>query len=389
MSWWTETRLVAGRELREAFRRRSLWIVFAVLFLASSVAMILPDVLSGGSTRYVVAVQRDVSAATAPAFVRELRAGAAHLDAKVELRPVSSEPRARSLVDDGHVDVAIVDGGHPTIVVRSGEHDTLVALVRQAFGDSALTQQLRESGLDAATVDRILTAPNVHVDQIAGDDSDRRAVGAVLSLVVYLLLLLLVMQVASGVAIEKANRISEVLLAVVRPTALFFGKVVGVGLVGLAGLVVGGIPVAVKAVASGDLPAGLGSAVAGGLPWMLLGLVLYLTTAGALGALVERQEEVGSVLMPLSLLLIATYVVAQSAADGGFGSVLAIFPYTSPIVMPVRLALGDASVGEIVASLAVGVVTVAFVLRLGAAVYRRGIVHTGRRLHLGEVLRTG
>jgi ABC-2 type transport system permease protein len=195
--------------------------------------------------------------------------------------------------------------------------------------------------------------------------------------------------VASGVAIEKANRISEVLLAVVRPTALFFGKVVGVGLAGLAGLAVGGIPVAVKAVASGDLPAGLGSAVAGGLPWMLLGLVLYLTTAGALGALVERQEEVGSVLMPLSLLLIATYVVAQSAAGGGFGSVLAIFPYTSPIVMPVRLALGDASAGEIVASLAVGVVTVAFALRLGAAVYRRGIVHTGRRLHLGEVLRTG
>jgi ABC-2 type transport system permease protein len=144
----------------------------------------------------------------------------------------------------------------------------------------------------------------------------------------------------------------------------------------------------VKALTSGDIPAGLGPAIAGGLPWMLLGIVLYLTTAGALGALVERQEEVGSVIAPLSLLLIGTYVLAQSSADGSFGSFLAVFPYTSPIVMPARLALGDASVGEIVASLAIGVVTVVFVLRLGAAVYRRGIVHTGRRMRLGEVLRT-
>ncbi|HEY3670038.1 MAG TPA: hypothetical protein VGN51_03820 [Acidimicrobiia bacterium] len=51
-------------------------------------------------------------------------------------------------------------------------------------------------------------------------------------------------------------------------------------------------------------------------------------------------------------------------------------------------ALGDASAGEIVASFVVGIVTVLFVLRLGAAVYRRGIVRTGRRLRLGEVLRT-
>ena len=56
--------------------------------------------------------------------------------------------------------------------------------------------------------------------------------------------------------------------------------------------------------------------------------------------------------------------------------------------MPARLALGDASAGEIVASLIVGFATVVLVLRLGAAIYQRGIVHTGRRLRLGEVLRT-
>ena len=223
---------------------------------------------------------------------------------------------------------------------------------------------------------------------VAADDSDRRASAAIVSLVLYLVLLMLMIQAANGVAIEKANRISEVLLAVVKPTSLFFGKVVGVGLVGLAGLAVVAIPVAVKASAGGDLPTGLGAAIAGGLPWTVLGLVLFLTTAGALGALVERQEEVGSVLTPLSLLLVGTYVLAQGASEGAFGAVLAIFPFTSPIVMPTRLALGDASAGEIVVSLIVLLATVVLVLRLGAAIYQRGIVHTGRRLRLGEVLRT-
>jgi ABC-2 type transport system permease protein len=388
VTWLQATRLVAGRELREAFRRKSLWIVFAILFIGSSVAMILPDVLDSGRTRYDVAVTAGGSQAASTTFESDLRNLAGNLDTSVAFRSVDDRARARKLVDDGTVDLAVVGSTPPVVIVRAGENDTLVALVRQALASRSLVQQLENVGLDQSTIDQVLRAPAPRVVEVAADDSDRRASAAILSLVLYLVLLLLMIQAANGVAIEKANRISEVLLAVVKPTALFFGKVVGVGLVGLAGLAAGAIPVMVKAVAGGDLPAGLGPAILGGLPWMILGLVLYLTTAGALGALIERQEEAGSVLTPLSLLLIGTYVLAQSSADGSFGAVLAIFPFTSPIVMPARIALGVASTAEIVASLAVGVVTVLFVVRLGAAIYRRGIVHTGRRLHLGEVLRS-
>ena len=224
----------------------------------------------------------------------------------------------------------------------------------------------------------------VNVD---ADQGERRANAFVLSLVVYLVLLLLMSQAASGVAIEKANRISEVLLAVVKPGALLFGKVIGVGIVGLAGILVAALPVVVKAVVSGGLPAGLGPAVAATVVWFVLGLAVYLTIAGSLGALVERQEEAGSVIAPLSLLLVATYVFAQSAAANGFGTFLAVFPLTSPIVMPARIALGNASGAEMAVSLLVGLVTVALMVRLGGAIYRRGIVHTGRRLRLREALR--
>ncbi len=60
MSVLGSTGLVAGRELRETFRRRSFWIVLGVMFIASCAAMILPDVLSDDSNpKYTVAVIGD------------------------------------------------------------------------------------------------------------------------------------------------------------------------------------------------------------------------------------------------------------------------------------------------------------------------------------------
>jgi ABC-2 type transport system permease protein len=179
-----------------------------------------------------------------------------------------------------------------------------------------------------------------------------------------------------------------VLLAIVRPAPLLFGKVIGVGLIGLFTLVAGVIPVLVKLVIGGDLPAGLPAGLLAGAAWFVLGTALYLTVAGALGALVERQEEAGSAVAPLSIVLIGSYLVGQSASATSLGAVLSVLPLTSTLVMPSRIAIGAASPGAIVLSLVLGVAAVVVAVRIGAGVYRRAIVRTGRRLKLGEVLRT-
>lgn len=376
------TWLVVERELREALRRRSFWLIAGIALLASSAGMILPEVIGNdGPTRYEVAL---VDAT--PSLAAALHATADALGVEVLLDDVATASAAEAAVDAGDADVAAVVAEEPVVVVRAGEHEQLVGIVRQALAADALSGELVDAGVAPEDVDDVLAAPAVRLRELDVDEASRRGVAAIVATVLYLLLLLLMVQVANGTAIEKSNRISEVLLAIVRPGALLFGKVIGVGLIGLATLACAAAPVVVKVVVGGDVPAGLGGVLASGGAWFLLGLALYLTLAGALGALVERQEEAGTVTSPLSVLLIGAFVIGQNAAGTPLGAVLAVVPLTSPLVMPARIAVGEATGVEIALSLSLGVVAVAFVLRAGAVVYRRAIVRTGSRLRLRDVL---
>jgi ABC-2 type transport system permease protein len=105
------------------------------------------------------------------------------------------------------------------------------------------------------------------------------------------------------------------------------------------------------------------------------------------GALVERQEEAGSAVSPLMFVLIGTFVVMQGGANTQLGAVLAYVPFSSPLVVPARLAIGASSPVEVVGSLVIGLAAILLATRFGAVVYARGIVRTGRRLKLREVLR--
>jgi ABC-2 type transport system permease protein len=123
--------------------------------------------------------------------------------------------------------------------------------------------------------------------------------------------------------------------------------------------------------------------------WFVLGLAFYLVIAAALGAMVERQEEAGTVITPLTLILVATFIIAQGEADTRVGMLLSYIPLTSPIVMPIRIALGESNPFEWVVSCVILVISILLVARVGSRVYARAIVHTGRRLKLRDLMGAG
>ena len=374
--------LVVGRELREATRRKTFWIVIGVALLASTAAVTLPAVLGDSRTTYdVVVVSGD------QALHDELIDTGRVLDADIELTTTSSVDEARRAVDDGKASIAVLGGDRPSIVVKAGENEQIVALAQQVLARRIQAAGLMAAGLSPSQVATAMAQPAVPVDERKADSESRRGSASIISIALYLILLMLTIQVANGTAIEKANRISEVLLAIVRPAPLLFGKVIAVGLVGFLTLAAGVAPVLIKLSVGGDLPAGLPSAIGAGAAWFVLGAALYLTIAGALGALVERQEEAGSAAAPLSIILVGSYLVGLSAPDSSLGAVLAVLPLTSTLVMPSRIAMGVASPASIIASLVLASIAVVLAVRVGAGVYRRAIVRTGRRVKLKDVLR--
>jgi ABC-2 type transport system permease protein len=381
---WPAVRLVAEREIRQVLRGKTFWIVAGLLLVGSIAVTVLPEVLDGDDRpTYEVAV-----VAGTPELATSLESAVAAIDGDLELVDADDLAAARRLVTADQVDVAVVPGPGARVVVQAGEAERLVGAVRQALGSAALLDGLDDAGLSAAQIDDLLATPPVQVQELDAERADRRGAAFLLSLAMYLLLLMLMMSVANGTAVEKSNRVSEVLLAIVRPGSLLFGKVLGVGITGLFTLLFGAGPFLVKLAVGGDLPEGLGGALLGGAVWFLLGIALYLVLAGALGALVERQEEAGTAVGPLNMVLIAGYLIGGSAPESAPAKVLAYIPLTSPMVMPSRIAVGAASPAEMAISAALSLAAVVLVARVGATVYRRAIVRTGRRLKVREVLRT-
>ena len=328
----------------------------AILALGSTAAVVLPEILGGDSD------SRDIGLVGAPSdeFGDTLARSRPGSTSRSSSSTSTTAMRRRTAVRDDDVDAAAVLDTDPVgIVMHTDDDAQLESLLRQAIGITSVVDA--SDGCRAHAAPRSMprsTAPTRRSRCSTRNAADAAAAAFAIAIVLYIMLLLLTSQVASGVAIEKTNSVSEVLLAIVRPHALLFGKVIGVGLIGLFTLACGAIPVLVKLVAGGSLPPGIAGTLAGSAAFFAIGVALYLTTGGALGALVGRQEEAAAAVAPLSVMLIAFYIVGQGGAESTLGTILAYVPFAAPMIMPGRIALGASSPFEIAASLSIGVATV-------------------------------
>lgn len=374
------TRLVVERELREAARRKAIWVLVGIVLLGATALVVLPELLPGRTDTARLALVGDDAVGVTEVLE-------AVPDPEITVVTVADRAAAIDAIEAGDADLALlldpVTG--PELVVED-ESSELVVIVRQVVANRVAAARLAAEGIDLDAVTTAFESAAPTITLVDAEQPGREGAAFALTMVLYVVTVFLTSQVAAGVAAEKANRVSEVLLAIVPPRSMLAGKVVGVSCIGLVTLLAGAAPIAVRFALGGDLPDGVGRTIAVSAAWFLAGLVLYLTLAGALGAMVARQEEVGAVVAPLTMLLVAGYIVAISAGDSIAGLVLGILPLTSPLVTPYRIAIGAGSPAEYVASLGLLLVTVVVTGRVATAVFRRAIVRTGERLGLRDVL---
>ncbi len=195
-----------------------------------------------------------------------------------------------------------------------------------------------------------------------------------------------------GVMQEKASRVVEVLLATVRPLQLLGGKVLGIGLVamGQAALIVAFALVLAAAVGSDILHGTAPLVLVSELLWLVLGYAFYCWVYAAAGSMAERQDQVQTLALPLTLPILVAYILAITTASTGsastFFEVLAYLPPTAPFAMPVLVGLGLVSWWQFLISVVLSLIGTAAVALLAERIYRRAVLRSGQRVRLGDVI---
>ncbi|WP_030906519.1 ABC transporter permease [Streptosporangium amethystogenes] len=379
--------LVAQREIITRGRTKAFVIGLVVSAVLVAALAFLPKLFSGPDS-YTVGLVGGQSQALQPALTGPAK------EMTIAVREFPDEAAASDAVNAGDVDAAVVDGRR---VLADGEVDRELGLLLESAHQTVQTQrQLADAGLDAAKVAqamRVTPLEQVSVGADARYASVRVGIASLLVMVLFFLLIYSSMYVAMGVIEEKGSRIVEILLTSIRPWQLLGGKILGLGTLALANLVViilAGLGAAVATGFVAELPPGMTGIVISTLFWFILGYAFFAALAAALGSLVSRQEDANSVLTPMTMLMTITYLVAYFSAvqpGSAVARILSLVPPFSSMVMPVRMAGGEVLAWEIAVAAVLMLLATVGTLLLGARIYQRAVLRTGGRVKLTEVVR--
>ena len=147
---------------------------------------------------------------------------------------------------------------------------------------------------------------------------------------------------------------------------------------------------AVRVTDSIGLPPVAAADLALALLWFILGFALFSFLFAATAALVNKVSEVNTAIMPVTLLLLAGYLLAITVVGPDPNSPLSIaasiFPFTAPLAMPIRWASGDVPAYQLALAIVLTVATAVLLAALGSSMYRKALLITGRRVRLREVV---
>ena len=325
-----------------------------------------------------------------------------------------------------------------------GQQNRLERLIKRQLENQRLRRAgVDPTVIDAARAptDFELTTTRIDKEGEKSDSGDLAAgLGYAGSFLIYMFIFLYGIQVMRGVIEEKTNRIVEVMISSVKPFELMMGKVLGIAAVGLTQFALWvvlsttlssvvtsqfGIKAqtpAARAMSAGQLntaPNDASTATSGATApkaavsdrdekkqatgeflgllqnqnWPLLlavfvfyflgGYLLYAALFGAVGSAVDSDTDAQQFMLPITMPLVLTFIVAQtSIIRNPYGAVatwMSLIPFTSPIAMVMRLPFGGVPGWQL--ALSMGLLVAGFVgtIWLAARIYRVGILMYGKK----------
>jgi len=195
---------------------------------------------------------------------------------------------------------------------------------------------------------------------------------------------------------EKNNRIVEVLLSSVKSKELLTGKILGSAITGVLQMTIWLSPVIIVALTGWiKLPFEIifNISIFQAFYFILnffVGLIIFLGLFAAVASIFDNVQDTQSAMFPLIMLIMIPFFITISLIKNPTNSlakIASMFPFSSIIVMPARMALVDVPVWQFLVSFTVNVITLILIFPIAGKIYRVGILKTGKKPGLAEVIR--
>ena len=236
------------------------------------------------------------------------------------------------------------------------------------------------------------------------------AIGMIMSLMLYMFIMLYGQMVMTSIIEEKNNRVLEIVVSSVKPSALMMGKICGIGLVALtqiliwAGLLIAASAWIIPGIAAGSMSADaevaglvaqlgntayVASIFAYIVAFLVGGYLFYSAIYAAIGSAVDNVQDASQLqtiaIVPIILAMVLSMsVISDPNSQMAFWA--SIIPFTSPVVMMARIPFGIPG-WEIALSLVLLYASFFGMIWFSAKVYRVGIFMYGKKPTLGELVR--
>jgi ABC-2 type transport system permease protein len=387
--------LVARREIRERVKTRAFRIATLIVLLVVAAGIVIPVLRKG----HEATVHVGVVGATSATLRMTAREAAVAAGAKVN---IATEPSLTTAVDAlraGTIDLVVDHDTHLYVDRALTASDSgPIATVAEAMASTlGLASALVRAGVPADIAARFARPISLPIIGLTPAQTERRTTATATAIYVLILMYVLLTQygtwILMGILEEKSNRIVEVLLAAVSPRRLLVGKVGGIGLVALAqAAVLVGFALILAAATGSDLLKGTApSGIILGLVWLLLGYAFYCWVYAAAGSMLERQDQLQAIALPLQLPILFGYIVALtslgSTSPSLFIKVLAYLPPTAPFGMTVLVADSAVAWWQVTIAALLSIGATVLMARFAGTIFRRAILNPSRQLKLSDLRR--
>ena len=221
----------------------------------------------------------------------------------------------------------------------------------------------------------------------------------IMSMILFFGIYFCVAQISSSITTEKTSKIMETLVTSTSPKNIIWGKTLGIGLIGLAQMVV--IVATAFVCAKTFLDEELLNSVldmstitpALGLitvVYFILGYLEFALLYALTGSTVSKPEDIQSANMPVALITVAGFYLSYFTMmnpTSDLNLFASLFPISSPFCMPFRIMMGLASIMDVALSIAILIVTIIVISHIAIKIYSNAILNYGTKMTFKDIIK--